>query len=423
MPRTIFRYVSWEMLRTLAVALAWLMLVGLLVVFLRTRFTAAGRLLGPREVGAGLIVVLPYLFGFLLPAAMLATVISTFGRLSADNELVAMRASGLSPLTVARAPLAAGLLASLVILWLNVEGFAYAADWLAHVESNLDFSEERFTRPGNVVDVRDGEVKMLFAFMRSPDGESTRVRVSRIDPGGDSYQFEAERFRCRIYQGVNQRRQKRRFVDFHLEDVQVFDPDRPQAKAHFEVMDFPRLEIPGAISRSIIGGGSAMRSSLPENLRQIRKRNRRMVNRTEEYEHDLRKARAWLAATGSGAGEAQRCTELVSRLHKFPRDLYRIHKEVNRLRGEASRKLAFSFSPLLFALVGMGLGAMTRKSSKLIGLSLGVLVAALYYGAWVAGKALVEQGLLSPAMAPWLPNALSLVAGAWLMRLQNRTLS
>jgi lipopolysaccharide export LptBFGC system permease protein LptF len=423
MPRTLFRYVSWEMLRALAVALAWLMLVGLLVVFLRTRFTSAGQLLGPREVGAGLIVVIPYLFGFLLPVAILATAISTFGRLSADNELVAMRASGLSPLTVAAAPLAAGLLSSLMILWLNVEGFRYAADWLAHVESNLDFSEERFTRAGNVVDVRDGEVKMLFAFMRSPDGQSTRVRVSRLDPGGDSYQFEAERFRCRIFQDYNQRRQKRRFVDFHLEEVQVFDPDRPEAKARFQVMKFPRLEIPGAISRSIIGGGSAMRSSLPENLRQIRKHNRRMVKRAREYERDLRKARAWLAASGSGSGGIRRCTELVSRLYKFPRDLCRIRKEVNRLRGEASRKLAFSFSPLLFALVGMGLGALARKSSKLIGLSLGVLVAALYYGTWVAGKALVEQGLLSPVLAPWLPNVLSLAVGVWLMRLQNRTLS
>ena len=106
MPRTLFRYVSSEMLRTLCVALGWLMLVGMLGVFLRTRFTEAGRLLGIRECLAGLIVVVPYLFGFLLPAAMLATVISTFGRLSSDNELLAMRAAGLSPGTVSTSPLA-----------------------------------------------------------------------------------------------------------------------------------------------------------------------------------------------------------------------------------------------------------------------------------------------------------------------------
>jgi lipopolysaccharide export LptBFGC system permease protein LptF len=423
MSRTLFRYVIAEMLRTLLVALAWLMLVGLLVVFLRTRFTEAGRMLGPRECLAGLIVVIPYLFGFLLPAAMLAAVISTFGRLSADNELVAMRASGISPLAVSAAPLAAGLLASVMVLWLNVEGFGYAAQALAEVEQGLDFSEERFTRPGNVVDVRDGEVKMVFTFMRAPDGKSTRVRVSRIDPGGDSFELEAARFKCRIYHGTNLKGKRRRFVDFHLEDVQVFDPERPHAKARFEVMDLAGLEIPGAITRSIIGGGSALRSSLPENLRQIRKRERRVMKRAERFEEKLREARARLVAAGAGGGDAREAAERVALLYKFPRDLRRIRLELNKLEGEVSRKLAFSFSPLLFALVGMGLGAMTRRSSKLIGLSLGVLVAALYYGTWVAGKAMVEQDLISPILAPWLPNILSLVAGAWLVRRQNRALT
>ena len=63
---------------------------------------------------------------------------------------------------------------------------------------------------------------------------------------------------------------------------------------------------------------------------------------------------------------------------------------------------------------------MTRRSSKLIGLSLGVLVAALYYGAWVASKGLVQQALLPPMLAPWIPNLLALAGGLWLMRRQNR---
>jgi lipopolysaccharide export LptBFGC system permease protein LptF len=423
MPRTLFRYVSAEMLRTLCVALGWLMMVGTLVIFLRLRFTEAGRLLGLRECLAGLIVVVPYLFGFLLPAAMLATVISTFGRLSADNELLAMRASGLSPRTVATAPLALGLLASLMGLWLNVEGFAYAAVRLVEVEANFDYDEDTLTRAGNSFKVQEGEGKMIFTFMRAPDGKSTRVRVSRINPRGESFQFEAARFSCRIERRKNAKGQPRRFVDFYLEEVELIDPERPWAKAEFEKMELLNLEMPGAITRTIIGVGSAMRSSLPENLREIRKLNSRIRKRANKYEDKLARARALLVTTGIGGGETRRCTDLVSILYKFPRDLRRISLERDTLVGEVSRKIAFSFSPLLFALVGMGLGAMARKSSKLIGLSLGVLVAALYYGTWVAGKALMQQELLPPALAPWLPNILCLIAGLWLLSRQNRTLS
>ena len=95
-------------------------------------------------------------------------------------------------------------------------------------------------------------------------------------------------------------------------------------------------------------------------------------------------------------------------------------EKIADIRREISRKLAFSFSPLLFALVGIGLGALTRRSSKLIGLSLGVLAAAFYYGSWVLAKALVEQGLMPPSLAPWLPNALALAGGLGLLRHRNR---
>jgi len=423
MVRTLLRYVSAELLRTLCVALGWLMLVGMLVVFLRTRFTEAGKLLGLRECLAGLIVVVPYLFGFLLPAAMLAAVISTFGRLSSDNELLAMRASGLSPLRIAVAPLIGGLLASLMILWLNVEGFGYAAAWLADVEVNIDYDEDRLTHAGNTFDLRDGDTKMIFTFMRAPDGGPPRVRVSREDPSGDPFVVEAQRFRCLIERRNNRKGQPRRFVDFYLEDVEVVDPQRIEAKASFKKMELLNLEMPGAITRTIIGGGSKMRSSLPENLRQLHKLDTRVVKRTAIFERDLRRIRALLLTSGCGGGKARTCTKLVARLYKYPRNLRRISIERDRLVGEVSRKVAFSFSPLLFALVGLGLGAMTRRSSKLVGLSLGVLVAALYYGTWVAGKALAQQELLHPAVSPWLPNILCLVAGIWLLFRQNRAVS
>jgi lipopolysaccharide export LptBFGC system permease protein LptF len=423
MPRTLFRYAAGELLRVLCLALGWLVLVGLLVVFLRTRFTAAGSLLGARECLAGLIVVVPYLVGFLLPAAMLAAVISTFGRLSSDNELLAMRASGLSPLSMAAAPLGAGLLASLVILWLNVEGFGYAAAWLTHVEANLDYDEGRLTRAGNSFEVRDGETRMTFRFLRAPDGGPPRVRVSRIDPGGDPFVVEARSFRCVIENRKNRKGKRRRFVDFLLRDVEVVDPEHLEAKASFEEMELLNLEMPGAITRAIIGGGSAMRSSLPENLRQIRKRDDRMADRADDYEERLLKFRRMLAASSFGGGGTEGCARLAAEMYKFPRNLVRIAVEREQLRGEVSRKLAFSFSPLFLALIGIGLGALARRSSKLIGLSLGVLVAALYYGTWVAGKAMAEHELMPLVMAPWVPNLLCLAGGTWLLFRQNRATS
>jgi len=418
--RTLFRYLEAELLRSAAAALAWLMLVGLLVIFLRTRFTDAGRLLGLRECLAGLIVVVPYLFGFLLPAAILAGAISTFGRLSADNELLAMRAAGLSPVAAAAAPLAAGLLAAAALLWLNVEGYAYAGRALAEVESGFEFSTERLTRPGSSFDAESREGRMIFTFLPEAADGSRRVKVTRWSERGNSFQFLARRYQCEIALRPRGSGKLRRFVDFRLYDVQVIDPDRPHAEGRFEEMVLENLEMPGAISRALIGGGPDMRASLPENLAALRKYRAKLASEVEEYEQGLVAARAGLLASGAGGGAAA-AAPAAGAAGRSTLGIGWANDDILAARAEVSRKIAFSLSALFFALVGMGLGSLARRSSKLIGLSLGVLVCALYYGAWVTGRALAEQDLLLPELAPWLPNALCLAAGLWLARRQART--
>ncbi len=421
--RTLLRYVAAEMLRVLMVALVWLMLLGLLVVFLRTRFTSAGRLLGARECLAGLLVVIPYLFGFLLPAAVLAAVISVFGRLSSDNELMAMRAAGLSPAAVSAAPLALGLLASVTLLWLNVEGYRYAGEALTRVESGFEFSEARLTRPDTSLEVEHENGKVIFTFLHRRKDGSQPVRLAQIDPGGDSYQFVARRFDCRIYQGENWKGKRRRLIDFHLYQVQAVDPHRPHAAGQFDEMHFTRLEMPGAISRALIGGGSHMRASLPENLERLRQKRASFADALAGYRAARADARRRLLLS-AGGGDALQALNAVSaageceRMRRITR--FRID-DIGALRAEVSRKIGFSFSPLFFALVGIGLGAMARRSSKLVGLSLGVLVCALYYGTWVMSKAAAFQGLIPTTSAPWIPNVLCGIAGIVLVRRQNRT--
>ena len=53
------------------------------------------RQVGLQIVGLFLVLLLPSVLSFTLPMAMLATALLVFGRMSADNEVTAMRASGI----------------------------------------------------------------------------------------------------------------------------------------------------------------------------------------------------------------------------------------------------------------------------------------------------------------------------------------
>jgi lipopolysaccharide export LptBFGC system permease protein LptF len=421
MGRTLFRYVATELCRFLLLALCWLMLVGMLVVFLRARFINIGKFIAVQDLLLGLVFVIPYLVGILLPVAMLAATISTFGRLASDNELMAMKSSGLSPLAIFTPPLAIGLLATCFLLWLNVEGYRFAAQGLMKAESRMKFSAERLTKPGTTFNVDHGDYKLVFSFLHpSKDDGSRPVRYSRFIAGEESIQCVAQLFDCKIEQRPNQQGKMRRFVDIRLYNVHVdHDPWNPCGGGFIREIYLRNLEMPGAISRALFSS-PATRSSLPENLASLRNYKKQEKELCKEAIAAARQARAQLFSSATGASShtqaAISCAQYGSTLDR----IRKLNKMTVKLRSEASRKIAVCLSPLLFALIGVGLGAMTRKGNKFIGLALGVTVAAFYYGSWAGCRGLALTGLIPPMLAPWIPNLLCLIAGILLLRRSAR---
>jgi len=111
--RTLFRYIFWDLIRVFAltcVVLAGVMSFGGLLRPLTQHGLDAG------QVGKMLFFFLPAMSTYSLPVAALFATTSVYGRLSADNELTAMRASGISYWSIAQPALRLGFVASLVSL-------------------------------------------------------------------------------------------------------------------------------------------------------------------------------------------------------------------------------------------------------------------------------------------------------------------
>ncbi len=84
---------------------------------------------------------------------------------------------------------------------------------------------------------------------------------------------------------------------------------------------------------------------------------------------------------------------------------------------EYHKRWAISAACILFALVGVGLGAVTHKrtvrSGSLI-ISLGVIIA--YWGLYVTGDSVARQGLLPAWLAIWNANILFTFVGAYFLK-------
>src|SRR6202166_4671090 len=81
--------------------------------------------------------VLPFSLIFTIPWGLLTAVLLVFGRLSADNELIALRSNGVSITRICVALLIIAFICTTVSLWLNVQVAPAAQEQMRSTVFNL----------------------------------------------------------------------------------------------------------------------------------------------------------------------------------------------------------------------------------------------------------------------------------------------
>ena len=92
------------------------------------------------------LMLVPFVVSFALPMGVLTGVLLTLGRLSADSEITAMRAAGLSLRRVARPVILFGLLGGLLALYINFEAMP-----AARTRYNREYAEALHANPLNLI--------------------------------------------------------------------------------------------------------------------------------------------------------------------------------------------------------------------------------------------------------------------------------
>lgn len=85
--------------------------------------------------------------------------------------------------------------------------------------------------------------------------------------------------------------------------------------------------------------------------------------------------------------------------------------DINLFLVELYKKVSIPFACVVFTLIGTPLGLLTKKSGKSIGLGLSILIIFIYYLFLVCGETLGKKGLLTPLFSMWLPNIVLGVVG------------
>ncbi|MBF0619037.1 MAG: LptF/LptG family permease [Candidatus Omnitrophica bacterium] len=301
---------------------------------------------------------IPVLLGYTLPIAALATVILTFGRLSSDNEIIAIRASGIS-LKRLLAPLAAaGLVMTLFLLILNdrIIPKAYQAQRDILHETGAK-NPAALLEAGTFIDDFDSHILFIY-----------KVEGNRL-------------YNIRIYQPQPNGKPTRTIIAQEGE----FTPVPGQKKILLKLMN---------------GTSDEPDFNNPNNFYKLN-------FKTSFMTLDIIKG-------GNEKGEKKPRAMTLKELSQQIDDMHRLLVDPTPLVTEYHRKISWSFAPLIFIFLGFPVAVVTHRRQKTANLLLAVIFAAPYYLLSIGAQALAGQGLVRPELIMWGPNILGGIIVIWL---------
>lgn len=327
--------------------------------------------------GRLIALLFPYAITYALPMGILTGVLLTLGRLSADSEITAMRAAGLSVFRIARPVFLLGLLGAAGALYVNFEAMPrtrtqFYRELTAAVRANpLSFIVPRtFIREfkGVVVYVGERYGPMVHdVSVWQLDEDRRVVSLTRATTGRVDYDQNSDSLRLTLTPG----------------QVETRNQDQPENFSTSSVVNTAGVLHVDPIPVGRYLGRSAARSK--PDMQPYAQLRANLAQLTRETPTDPEQQRA----------HAQAKMKLSLVLHD---------------------KMNFSLAVLAFAFVGVPLGIKVSRRETSANLGVAVLLVLGYYVLNVMVKWLDTRPEWRPDLLLWLPNLLFIGLAIWLFR-------
>ncbi len=305
-------------------------------------------------------IVLPSYLTYAVPTSLLFGVLLTFGRMSADSEVVAMRASGVSVPRLLPPVLAVGALSTIMTGYL-------------------------------LFDLEPSSRYRMKTFVRDLSRAISVVEVGRFRPMGDRTVYVAEHGDelCPL-RGVL---------------IGDFSTKRPlYISAECASLD---PEASSGLALELSRGSIHFSEDDPAHYRRISFERMYVALDIESY------------ITGPKRGRDMTFTELLALKRSFALGEEPAIRGGNGERTvdvEIHRRLAFPLASLLLGLLAVPLGIRPIRSGRSAGAITAIAVMALYWCIFTAGEVVSERGWVAPWLGLWVANALVAALAVYLIR-------
>jgi len=301
----------------------------------------------------------PFTLSFVIPISVLTTVLLQFGRLSADGEITALKACGMSLWQMSAPVVLGALLLSALCLFINAE-----------IAPRSHYLRYKMLRELGEVDplalLEEGRFTSDFPGVKIYVGKKSGARLEDVV----LFQFAetGARFEVRAQSGLVRCDFDRQIMDIVLAQVRLTEYDKNAPDDLAKARTLTAESYPVALDmRKLLRKGKFTKKpaslSLGELVHAIR---------------DVRQTFPNLQESG------------VPRM--------RI-----KLAVEASKRLALALSCFSFALLGIPLGIRAHRKESSIGIGLSLALLFVYYLFIIVADSLLDRPAWRPDLIPWIP--------------------
>lgn len=307
-------------------------------------------------VGRLLVYTLPFSISLSVPMALLMATLIGFGRLSQDNEITAMKASGINTYRIMMVPLFFALLLSIFMMFFN--------------DSVVPSSNYAFKKLYYNIIYKHPIIKLQeHTFV---DLKEHRLYIEKINP------------KTSVLENV---------IIYKNNEDTLITAARGKSKSH-----------KGGISLQLEDG--TIHTLNKENPLEYNRVSFNSYNITLDISTDISQRRI----TQKSIREMNR-KELKTEIKKFKKQKI----NANSLLVELYLRSVIPFACLAFVLIATPLGIRTKRGTKSIGFGISLVLIFIYYLLLLVGITVGEKGWMPPLIATWIPNIFIGLLGVFFM--------
>lgn len=333
----------------------------------------------PGIIIKAILLLIPFVWVFALPMGVLTATLLVFGRFSADQELTAARASGISLLSLITPVLLLSLLCCAISAGMSMELGPRSRVAYLDLRYQLQAALANFQLPeGRFINI---STNYIFYTEKNDNGKLQNVMIQLQDR---NTMFESPRGEVQFDATNNQ-------LILDLYDTRIITmPTNGQAL----ISSMGKWHIP--IDMDIAKKQKSTPAISDMTFEELQDELSELQHRVPETVSTNTSQAALIAA------------------RKLPESL------VERVRVEMNRQMAFSFASFGFALVGIPLGIRVHRRETNIGVAIALVLVLLYYSFFILAQQLSTRPDLSPHLIVWIPDFVFQAVGAILIWRANR---